>query len=189
MAAIAPLIKAKPRDLLVSLAIIFIFNAIAIGIFPLIGSSIGMSYEQFGAWIAMAIHDTGSVMGAAMAFGEDTIEIAATLKLGRTLWLIPLILILGIFYKDKSNSKIKFPVFIFIFVLAIIVGPGLNLNQQNLVFLDFISDTFVVAALFCIGAQINSESIKQIDSKTFTLALGLWIVALLVSYLLINLFL
>ena len=121
MAAIAPLIKAKPRDLLVSLAIIFIFNAIAIGIFPLIGSSIGMSYEQFGAWIAMAIHDTGSVMGAAMAFGGDTTEIAATLKLGRTLWLIPLILILGIFYKDRSNSKIKFPVFIFIFVLAIVV--------------------------------------------------------------------
>ena len=189
MAAIAPLIKAKPRDLLVSLAIIFIFNAIAIGIFPLIGSSIGMSYEQFGAWIAMAIHDTGSVMGAAMAFGGDTTEIAATLKLGRTLWLIPLILILGIFYKDRSNSKIKFPFFIFIFVLAIIVGPGLNLNQQNLVFLDFISDTFVVAALFCIGTQINSESIKEIDSKTFTLALGLWIVALLASYLLINLFL
>ena len=106
MAAIAPLIRAKPRDLLVSLAIIFIFNAIAIGIFPLIGSSIGMSYEQFGAWIAMAIHDTSSVMGTAMAYGGDTIETAATLKLGRTIWLIPLILILGTFYKDESLSLI-----------------------------------------------------------------------------------
>ena len=85
MAAVAPLIQAKPRDLLVSLAIIFIFNAIAIGIFPIIGSSIGMSNEQFGAWIAMAIHDTGSVMGAAMAYGGDTIETAATLKLGSCL--------------------------------------------------------------------------------------------------------
>ena len=188
MAAVAPLIHAKPRDLLVSLAIIFIFNAIAIGIFPIIGSSIGMSNEQFGAWIAMAIHDTGSVIGTAMAYGGDTIETAATLKLGRTIWLIPLILILGTFYKDKSNSKIKFPIFILVFVLAIIAGTALNLNQQNLLFLDFISDTFLVAALFCIGTQINSESIKQIDSKTFTLALGLWIVALLASYLLINLF-
>jgi uncharacterized integral membrane protein (TIGR00698 family) len=188
MAAVAPLIHAKPRDLLVSLAIIFIFNAIAIGIFPIIGSSIGMSNEQFGAWIAMAIHDTGSVMGAAMAYGGDTIETAATLKLGRTIWLIPLILILGTFYKDKSNSKIKLPIFILVFVLAIIAGTALNLSQQNLLFLDFISDTFLVAALFCIGTQINSESIKAIDPKTFTLALGLWIVALLASYFLINLF-
>jgi len=78
---------------------------------------------------------------------------------------------------------------ILIFILAIVAGPFLNFNQQDLLFLDFISDTFVVAALFCIGAQINSESIKEIDSKTFTLALGLWIVALLASYLLINLFL
>ena len=189
MAAVAPLIQAKPRDLLVSLAIIFIFNAIAIGIFPIIGSSIGMSNEQFGAWIAMAIHDTGSVMGAAMAYGGDTIETAATLKLGRTVWLIPLIVILGTFYKDKSNSKIKFPIFILVFVLAIIAGTALNLNQQNLLFLDFISDTFLVAALFCIGTQINSESIKEIDSKTFLLALGLWIIALVSSYLLINVFL
>ena len=189
MAAVAPLIQAKPRDLLVSLAIIFIFNAIAIGIFPIIGSSIGMSNEQFGAWIAMAIHDTGSVMGAAMAYGGDTIETAATLKLGRTVWLIPLILILGTFYKDKSNSKIKLPIFILVFVIAIIAGTALNLNQQNLLFLDFISDTFLVAALFCIGTQINSESIKEIDSKTFLLALGLWIIALVSSYLLINVFL
>ena len=72
MAAIAPLIKAKPRDLLVSLAIIFIFNAIAIGLLPIIGSSIAMSNEQFGAWIAMAIHDTGSVIGAVMVYGGDT---------------------------------------------------------------------------------------------------------------------
>ena len=189
MAAVAPLIQAKPRDLLVSLAIIFIFNAIAIGIFPIIGSSIGMSNEQFGAWIAMAIHDTGSVMGAAMAYGGDTIETAATLKLGRTVWLIPLIVILGTFYKDKSNSKIKLPIFILVFVIAIIAGTALNLNQQNLLFLDFISDTFLVAALFCIGPQINSESIKEIDSKTFLLALGLWIIALVSSYFLINLFL
>ena len=189
MAAIAPLIRAKPRDLLVSLAIIFIFNAIAIGIFPLIGSSTGMSYEQFGAWIAMAIHDTSSVMGTAMAYGGDTIETAATLKLGRTIWLIPLILILGTFYKDESNSRIKFPIFIFIFIMASFAGSVLSFNQQNLLFLDFISDTFLVAALFCIGTQINSESIKEIDSKTFLLALGLWIIALVSSYFLINLFL
>ena len=128
-------------------------------------------------------------MGAAMAYGGDTIETAATLKLGRTVWLIPLILILGTFYKDKSNSKIKLPIFILVFVIAIIAGTALNLNQQNLLFLDFISDTFLVAALFCIGTQINSESIKEIDSKTFLLALGLWIIALVSSYLLINVFL
>ena len=63
IAAIAPIIKSKPKELLIALSIIFIFNAIAIVAFPLIGQSLEMSYEQFGVWSAMAIHDTGSVIG------------------------------------------------------------------------------------------------------------------------------
>ena len=104
IAAIAPIIKSKPKELLIALSIIFIFNAIAIVAFPLIGQSLEMSYEQFGAWSAMAIHDTGSVIGAAMSYGGNSAEVAATLKLGRTLWLIPLI----IFLRITNNENDKF---------------------------------------------------------------------------------
>ena len=187
MAAIAPLIKAKPKDLLVAFGMVFIFNAISIGIFPVVGNSIGMTNEAFGAWVAMAIHDTSSVLGAAMAYGGSTIEIATTLKLGRTIWLIPLILLIGLLYKDKSNSKIKFPIFIFIFVLALLLGPYLNLAQNTLSLLESISKIFLIAALFCIGTQINYESMKGIEIKTFSIALILWIFASVVAYLLIDL--
>jgi len=187
MAAIAPLIKAKPKDLLVAFGMVFIFNAISIGIFPVVGNSIGMTNEAFGAWVAMAIHDTSSVLGAAMAYGGSTIEIATTLKLGRTIWLIPLILLIGLLYKDKSNSKIKFPIFIFIFVIALLLGPYLNLAQNTLLLLESISKIFLIAALFCIGTQINYESMKGIEIKTFSIALILWIFASVVAYLLIDL--
>ena len=65
MAAISSLIKAKPKDLFAALTIIFVFNAIAIGIFPLIGAATGMNFESFGTWSSMAVHDTGSVIGTA----------------------------------------------------------------------------------------------------------------------------
>ena len=68
---------------------------------PLIGAAIGMNFESFGAWSSMAVHDTGSVIGTAIAFGGDAVETATILKLSRTIWLIPLIIILGIFYQDK----------------------------------------------------------------------------------------
>ena len=188
MAAISPLIKAKPRELLVSMAIIFSFNALAIALFPLIGNSIGMTDVSFGAWAAMAIHDTSSVAGAAMAYGGTALETATTLKLGRTIWLIPLIVILGIFYKDAKNAKPKFPMFVFIFILAIVLGAVLNFEEQTLLALDSISQIFLVAALFCIGAQISLEAIKQIDMKTFSVAFVLWTFTLIFSYSLINLF-
>ena len=188
MAAISPLIKAKPRELLVSMAIIFSFNALAIALFPLIANSIGMPDISFGAWAAMAIHDTSSVVGAAMAYGGDALEIATTLKLGRTMWLIPLIVILGIFYKDEKSTKPKFPIFVFIFILAIVLGSALNFEEQTLLALDSMSQIFLVAALFCIGAQISLEAMKQIDIKTFSVAFVLWTFTLIFSYSLVNLF-
>ena len=183
IAAIAPIIKSKPKELLIALSIIFIFNAIAIVAFPLIGQSLEMSYEQFGVWSAMAIHDTGSVIGAAMSYGGNSAEVAATLKLGRTLWLIPLIIFLSI--SSNENAKVKLPIFVMIFILAIFMGSILNIKDEILVVFNHLSDALIIAALFCIGSQINFDSIKQTNIKVISYAFVLWIFALIFSYALL----
>ena len=184
IAAIASIIKSKPKELLIALSIIFIFNAIAIVAFPLIGQSLEMSYEQFGVWSAMAIHDTGSVIGAAMSYGGNSAEVAATLKLGRTLWLIPFIIFLSI--SNNENAKVKLPIFVMIFILAIFMGSILNIKDEILVVFNHLSDALIIAALFCIGAQINFNSIKQINIKVISFAFVLWIFALIFSYALLQ---
>ena len=186
IAAIAPIIKSKPKELLIALSIIFTFNAIAIVAFPLIGQSLEMSYEHFGAWSAMAIHDTGSVIGAAMTYGGNSAEVAATLKLGRTLWLIPLIIFLSIF--NNENAKVKLPIFVTIFILAIFMGSVFNIKNEILVVFNHLSDALIIAALFCIGAQINFDSIKQTNIKVISFAFVLWIFALIFSYALLQMF-
>ena len=183
IAAIAPIIRSKPKELLISLSIIFIFNAIAIVAFPLIGQSLEMSYEQFGVWSAMAIHDTGSVIGAAMSYGGNSAEVAATLKLGRTLWLIPLIIFLSI--SNNENAKVKLPIFVMIFILAIFMGSIFNIKDEILVVFNHLSDALIIAALFCIGSQINFDSIKQTNIKVISFAFVLWIFALIFSYALL----
>ena len=183
IAAIAPIIKSKPKELLIALSIIFIFNAVAIVVFPLLGLSLEMSYEQFGAWSSMAIHDTGSVIGAAMSYGGNSAEVAATLKLGRTLWLVPLILVLGIF--NNGNAKVKLPIFITIFILAILMGSIFNISNEILVLLNHFSDALIITALFCIGAQINFHFIKQTNLKVISFAFVLWLFALIFSYALL----
>ena len=184
IAAIAPIIKSKPKELLIALSIIFIFNAIAIVAFPFIGQSLEMSYEQFGVWSAMAIHDTGSVIGAAMSYGGNSAEVAATLKLGRTLWLIPLIIFLSI--SNNENAKVKLPIFVIIFILAIFMGSIFNIKGEILVVFNHLSDALIIVALFCIGAQINFNSIKQTNIKVISFAFVLWIFALIFSYALLQ---
>ena len=185
IAAVAPIIKAKPKDVLTAITIIFLLNAVAIVVFPVFGNYIGMGQDQFGAWAAMSIHDTSSVIGAAMLFGEDAVETAATLKLGRTLWLIPLVIYLSSQYHDKKSTNIKLPIFVLFFIAAILLGTYLNFNEQNLTYLKLASQSFLLVGLFCIGTQINKESLGSISSKSLVLALILWALVIPSSYFMI----
>ena len=186
MVAIAPIIKAKPKDLLTAITIIFLLNALAIIIFPIIGLYLGLSQDQFGAWAAMAIHDTSSVIGAAMVYGEEAVETAATLKLGRTLWLIPLILLLSYKYQDKSSTKFQLPFFVIFFIIAIAIGSFIDLNSETLNFIKLISQSFLLLGLFCIGSQIDKKVLSNISVKPLQLVLILWIIVIPSSYLLIQ---
>ena len=186
MVAIAPIIKARPKDLLTAITLIFLLNALAIIIFPIIGLYLGISQDQFGAWAAMAIHDTSSVIGAAMVYGEEAVETAATLKLGRTLWLIPLILLLSYRYQDKSSTNFQLPFFVLFFIIAIAIGSFIDLNSETLSFIKLISQSFLLLGLFCIGSQIDKKVLSNISVKPLQLALILWIIVIPSSYLLIQ---
>ena len=84
----------------VALATIFILNAIALFIFPVIGHALGMSQHEFGTWAAIAIHDTSSVVGAGAAYGEEALKVATTIKLTRALWIIPMTFATSFIFKS-----------------------------------------------------------------------------------------
>ena len=89
IALIGPLIKSSNKFVFASLAILFLFNTIAIILFPFAGKLLDMSNYEFGIFSALAIHDTGSVIGSALSFSNSSVEVAASLKILRTLSLIP----------------------------------------------------------------------------------------------------
>ena len=108
IAAISPLIKATEKEISISLAVVFLLNAIALFLFPPIGTYFDMTQQQFGLWAAIAIHDTSSVVGAAMSYGNEALQVATTVKLGRVLWIIPMSLITIVLFKTKGG-KVKVP--------------------------------------------------------------------------------
>src|SRR5215203_1238261 len=71
IAAVGPAIEAKSQDMSVALGTVFLLNATALVLFPPIGHRLGLSEPQFGLWAALAIHDTSSVVGAAMQYGPE----------------------------------------------------------------------------------------------------------------------
>lgn len=184
IAAIAPILKAKPKIIIASISLIFLLNAFGLIAFPLLATYLNMSQDFFGAWAALAIHDTASVVGAAMTYGQDSVEMATTIKLTRTLWLIPLMVVLSISYNKKT--MLKLPIFVSIFICTLILSNYLVLTDTVDNLIKAISSICLFTGLFCIGTSIDKESIKIFDKKLITLAISLWMIAILISYILVS---
>lgn len=179
IAAVGPVLKAKDTEMSVALGTIFILNAIALFIFPVIGHALDMSQQEFGTWAAIAIHDTSSVVGAGAAYGEEALKIATTIKLTRALWIIPLAFVTSFIFKSKGQ-KVSIPWFIFFFVLAMVVntyvlgttstgimiGEGIN---------EFARKTLTIT-LFFIGASFARDVLKAVGIKPLIQGVLLWVV-------------
>jgi uncharacterized integral membrane protein (TIGR00698 family) len=185
IAAISPIIRANSNQLLISFTIIFLLNSIAIIIFPYIGNYLSLNGHMFGAWVALTIHDTSSVVGAAMAFGNNSIETAATLKLGRTLFIIPLIIFLSYKFKTNDSNNIKFPFFVSFFIISIFLGSFLDFTEQSIINIQLSSKIFLLFGLFFIGSQISLKSISVLQPNTLLLGCILWFIAIPSSFYLV----
>ena len=184
IASVAPSIKAKPEEVSTALTIVFILNAIAVLCFPLANEYLGLTERQFGAWAALAIHDTASVVGAASSVGEISVEIAATLKVARTIWIVPLVIISAWLYRSK-NEGFGLPLFVIFFILAALLNSVLEPNQEITNYLKLINRVCLLTGLFCIGTQISIEDLKAVRFKPVILATSVWALIIPTSLLLV----
>lgn len=173
IAAVAPAINAKDQPVGMALAVVFVLNSVALFVFPIIGHALDMSQIQFGTWAAIAIHDTSSVVGAAQAFGEESLQIATTLKLARALWIVPVAFISAMMFKSDSK-KITIPFFIIFYCAAIIFtdqAPQFSTIYQSIY---GIAKQTLVLCLFLIGCGISVGKLKEAGPKPMLFGVLLW---------------
>lgn len=174
IAAISPVIKADGKTISLALGVVFLLNSIALLIFPPIGHFLNLTQDQFGLWAAIAIHDTSSVVGAALSYGDEALRIATTVKLSRTLWIIPLSIFSMFLFKTKGE-KIKIPYFIGLFIIAIVINSYHILPTVITSNIVLISKRLLIVTLFLVGSTISIKDLKETGFKPIILALSLWI--------------
>ncbi len=178
IAAVAPVIDADDNEIAVSTGVVFLLNAIALFLFPILGHSLNMTSKSFGLWSALSIHDTSSVVGAASSFSPEALKIATLVKLTRTLWIIPLSLFLGILYGTKKN--IKFPIFIIFFLVAVAIASILPTTFYKELF--YFGKRLMAPALFMVGYAIKPDFLKRVGAKGIAFGSILWMVSIFLGY-------
>src|SRR5690606_5456278 len=94
IAAIAPILRPRERDLMLALTTIFLFNLVAVLLFPLAGHLLHLSDVGFGLWAGTAINDTSSVVAAAYSYSQQAGDTATIVKLTRASLILPVCLVL-----------------------------------------------------------------------------------------------
>lgn len=173
IAAISPLIKATEKEISIALAVVFLLNAVALFIFPPIGLYLEMTQQQFGLWAAIAIHDTSSVVGAAMSFGDEALEVATSVKLARVLWIIPLSVITLFLFKS-AGEKIKVPWFILIFLLVVGLNSLVSFPPVIGDVVVTISKRLLIVSLFLVGCGLPLKQVKKLGAKPLLFGFVLW---------------
>ena len=190
IAATAPVIDADDNDVAQAISVIFFFNVLAAILFPVLGNMLGFDTtggDAFGIFAGTAINDTSSVTAAASTWdsmhglGTMTLDKAVTVKLTRTLAIIPITLVLAIHRarQDQNASgsgfslKRAFPMFILYFLLAsVITTVAVSLGMDAGVFspLKELSKFCIIMAMAAIG--LNSNLIKLVKSGGKPILLG-----------------
>lgn len=180
IAAIGPVLNADEKEMSVALGTIFILNSIALFIFPILGHMLNLSQTQFGMWAAIAIHDTSSVVGAGARYGAEALSVATTVKLARTLWIVPLVVLTSVLFKQK-NVKIVIPYFIGFFLLASFLRSSLPVITSFSTTIVAIAKTGLTVTLFLIGAGLSRSMMKAVGIRPFVHGVVLWLIISVVS--------
>lgn len=208
IAATAPVIGADDEEVAQAISVIFFFNVLAAVIFPAFGAAIGFdtgSGEAFGIFAGTAVNDTSSVTAAAStwdsmwALGSETLDKAVTVKLTRTLAIIPITLILALIVArrgqnvaggagcatgaaagsqgsqgaQKVSLKKIFPFFILYFIAASLLTTAVAAaGVEAAVFapLKELSKFFIVMAMAAIG--LNTDIVKLVKTGGKPLLMG-----------------
>ena len=182
IAAVAPVIGAKDRDVVISIATIFFFNVLAVFIFPFLGHSWGMSDAGFGMWAGTAINDTSSVVAAGYAYSHDAGAYATIVKLTRTLMIVPVCLFFALLMMRSAaqsgtgfSLKRIFPMFVLYFVLACIVNTTGILPAEVSHGLGMLGKFSIVLAMSAIGLNTDLPSLLKHGTRPLLLGMVCWL--------------
>ena len=181
VAAVGPVIRAKDEDVAYAISSTFIFDVLTVVVIPWIGIALGMSSVGYGLWVGTAVNDTSSVVAAGYAFSEFAGNTAVIVKLTRTLFIIPYVLIFSIITErlearsECGNGRISvnlrkiFPYFIIFFLVVVAIRSTGIIPDALVGALSGTSKFCMVMALSAIGLKTSFGDIKNIGFKPMIL--------------------
>jgi uncharacterized integral membrane protein (TIGR00698 family) len=196
IAAVGSVLGSAEAEMAVAMGTVFLLNAVALYLFPVLGHLLHLSQQAFGTWAGVAIHDISSVVGAAATYGSGALQTATAVKLSRTLWIVPIALGVAMAMRRKaarvdqtnghattstiqappSVGRVRIPWFIGLFVLASLARSAFPPVATIAPTLSVIAKAGLTLTLFLIGAGLSRTTLAAVGWRALLLGIALWMV-------------
>lgn len=183
IAAVTPVINPEEHETAFAISTIFLFNIVAVLVFPALGHWMHMSDAGFGLWAGTAINDTSSVVAAAFSYSAAAGEYATIVKLTRATLIIPICLVLALYvaWKEKKQGANNFslarifPWFIVWFLVASLVRSTGLIPAAILPYLQTAAHGLIIVSLTAIGLSSDMRRMATTGLRPIVLGLGVWV--------------
>jgi uncharacterized integral membrane protein (TIGR00698 family) len=159
-----------------ALSTIFMFNVVAVVIFPILGKMMGMSDAGFGLWAGTAINDTSSVVAAGYAWSSAAGDYATIVKLTRAMMIVPVTLVIALIcQRNQPGGSMRrvIPWFIVFFVLASAINEFLPAGVTHAI--QHVAPFLVIGALTGVGLGTDFDRLKRAGARPLLLGLVVWV--------------
>ncbi len=190
IAAVAPVIAATAAEIAYAVSTIFVFNILAVLLFPLLGHALNLDPHTFGLLAGTAINDTSSVVAAAGVYGTAALGFAVVVKLVRTLMIIPISIGLSVIDARQRGdgtrltprSAIRLVPWFLIGFVVVAVATSLGIIPHGAHDALVQLSVFLIAmAMAGIGLSIDLAAMRRAGWRPLALGGILWVLVTVTS--------
>lgn len=187
--AIGTAIDSSDEDTAYAVALVTVFGAASMLIYPLLPTLLDLTPQAYGLWCGASIHEVVQAIAAAFETNPLSGEVATIAKLSRVMLLAPITLLLGLLSVERATDKsrkLPIPWFVLGFISLILVN-SLNFIPETLkMALVNVNQFLLTTALAAMGLETNIQCIKQLGIKPIYLGAISWLFISLISLSLIK---
>jgi uncharacterized integral membrane protein (TIGR00698 family) len=180
--AIAAVMPAHAADNLKERATIFTvigvstLSTVAMVIYPILVTALGLSHEQAGVFLGGTIHDVAQVVGAGYGMSKETGDIATIVKLLRVAMLLPVIVIITLSYRKHHVAGLSgtsmppvVPWFVAAFALLVAINSAGLIPAGLQHALQTLSTWLLVISMSAIGMKAHLKDFATVGYRPILL--------------------
>jgi uncharacterized integral membrane protein (TIGR00698 family) len=169
VASVLPKTKENEQFTLLVVVGVTVLSTIAMVTYPFALQMLEIGALSAGIFIGATIHDVAQVVAAGMIFGPEAGDVATVVKLFRVALLLPVVLIISIFFgAQKSSQKIGWgslrliPTFLLGFVALSVVASMQILPSSITGQIGGLSRWMLVTAIAAAGLKTNFQELAKL---------------------------